>query len=161
MKKSELKNMILESYKEILKEQEKTLPYKKGDKVITINDKTKGVVQKSGKDQTLVKTDESHAFWYQNTNLKKQSVEDTEKLKEAIKTQIRTILKEENGYIAFCTNCGNKQVEVYADTSYNAQQKATVKFQKLFPRKNIKSYMVDVMIAEKDGEPVIHSTTEI
>jgi hypothetical protein len=54
-----------------------------------------------------------------------------------------------NGYIAFYRG---KQVEVYAATSYEAQQKAAAVF------KARKSYEVTVMLAEKDGQQVVHST---
>lgn len=55
-----------------------------------------------------------------------------------------------NGYIAFYKN---KQMEVYADTSANAQQIAAKAF------KARKSYEVHVELAEKDGTPVIHTAT--
>lgn len=54
---------------------------------------------------------------------------------------------KKNGYIAFYKG---KQIEVYADTKYAAQQEAA----KLFKAK--KSYDVTVELAEKDGEPVVH-----
>jgi hypothetical protein len=54
-----------------------------------------------------------------------------------------------NGYIAFYRG---KQVEVYAASSYEAQQKAAAMF------KARKSYEVTVMLAEKGGQPVTHST---
>lgn len=54
-----------------------------------------------------------------------------------------------NGYIAFYRG---KQVEVYADSSYEAQQKAAAML------KVRKSYEVTVMLAEKDGQQVVHST---
>ncbi len=53
-----------------------------------------------------------------------------------------------NGYICFYKG---KQVEVYADTSYAAQQKAAVLF------KAKKSYDITVMLAEKDGEVYEHT----
>lgn len=56
-----------------------------------------------------------------------------------------------NGYIAFYKG---KQIEVHAENSYQAQQKAAEKF------KAKKSYEVTVVLAEKDGEPVVHSTAE-
>ena len=52
-----------------------------------------------------------------------------------------------NGYVAFYRG---KRTEVYADTSYEAQQKAAAFF------KARKSYEVTVMLAETDGEPVVH-----
>ncbi len=55
-----------------------------------------------------------------------------------------------NGYIAFYRG---KQIEVHAETSYDAQKKAAAQF------KAKKSYEVTVVLAEKDGKPVVHSTT--
>lgn len=52
-----------------------------------------------------------------------------------------------NGYIAFYKG---KKIEVYADSSYKAQQEAA----KLFKAK--KSYQVTVVLAEKAGEQVTH-----
>ena len=54
-----------------------------------------------------------------------------------------------NGYIAFYRN---KKCEVYADTSYEAQQKAAALL------KVRKTYEVTVVLAEKNDQPVIHST---
>ena len=50
-----------------------------------------------------------------------------------------------NGYIAFYRN---KKLEVMADTSYQAQQKAAAQF------KAKKSYEVAVILAEKNGQQV-------
>jgi len=52
-----------------------------------------------------------------------------------------------NGYIAFYKN---RKIEVYAETSYEAQQKAA----EIFKAK--KSYQVTVVLAEKDGQQVVH-----
>lgn len=52
-----------------------------------------------------------------------------------------------NGYIAFYKG---KRLEVFAETSYQAQVKAAKEF------KAKKSYDITVMLAEKDGQPVIH-----
>lgn len=52
-----------------------------------------------------------------------------------------------NGYIAFYKN---KKMEVYADSSYAAQQKAAAQF------KAKKSYEVNVVLCEKAGEQVLH-----
>ena len=57
-----------------------------------------------------------------------------------------------NGYIAFYRG---KQVEVYANTTYEAQSKAAAVF------KARKSYEVTVMLAEKDGQQVAHSIGEL
>ena len=53
-----------------------------------------------------------------------------------------------NGYICFYRG---KRIEVESDTSYHAQQEAA----KIFKAK--KSYEVDVVLAEKDGEQVTHT----
>lgn len=55
-----------------------------------------------------------------------------------------------NKYIVFYKN---KQKEIYADSSYQAQQKAAEEF------KVKKSYDVTVMLCEKNGEQVSHSIT--
>lgn len=52
-----------------------------------------------------------------------------------------------NGYIAIYKG---KQIEVYADSSYQAQQKAAAQF------KARKTYEVDVYLCEKDGQQVTH-----
>ena len=53
-----------------------------------------------------------------------------------------------NGYKAFYRN---SSIEVCADTSAQAQEKAAIIF------KARKSYDVTVMLCEKDGEQVIHT----
>ena len=53
-----------------------------------------------------------------------------------------------NGYIAFYKG---KQVEVHADTSYEAQQKAAQQFRAK------KSYEVTVMLAERNNMQVLHT----
>ncbi len=53
-----------------------------------------------------------------------------------------------NGYIAFYKG---KRIEVYAETIFAAQQEAAKKF------KVKKSYDVVVVLAEKNGQPVVHS----
>ena len=57
-----------------------------------------------------------------------------------------------NGYKALYKG---KWLEVYADTSYEAQTKAA----KLFKAK--KQYEVTVILCEKQGQQVIHSTGAI
>jgi hypothetical protein len=57
-----------------------------------------------------------------------------------------------NGYIAFYKG---RKIEVYANSSYEAQKIAAEKF------KAKKSYEVHVHLAEKDGKEVIHNTSEI
>lgn len=63
-----------------------------------------------------------------------------------------------NGYIAIWRS---KKIEVYAETSYEAQQKA----QKEFGKRCKKGYEISVVLAEKnvdpetmEGEQVTHST---
>lgn len=56
-----------------------------------------------------------------------------------------------NGYIAFYRG---RQLEVYADSSYQAQLKAAGQF------KARKSYEVTVVLAEKDGDQVTHPTLD-
>jgi hypothetical protein len=56
-----------------------------------------------------------------------------------------------NGYIAFYRG---KQAEVYASSSYEAQQKAA----QIFKAK--KSYEVAVFLAEKQGQQVVHVPSE-
>lgn len=52
-----------------------------------------------------------------------------------------------NGYLAFYKE---KQMEVYAETSFEAQKKATKAF------KAKKQYEVIVHLCEKDGKEIIH-----
>jgi len=59
-----------------------------------------------------------------------------------------------NGYIAFYN--GQKK-EVYAATSYDAQKAAA----KLFKLKDKRVYQVTVMLAEKDGNQVTHSSASL
>ena len=58
-----------------------------------------------------------------------------------------------NGYIAFWKG---KRIEVHAETSYKAQQQAAKVFGKY-----ARSYDITIVLAEKDGQPVIHSTTSL
>ncbi len=55
-----------------------------------------------------------------------------------------------NGYVCFYKG---KRLEVYADTSLQAQDKAAKEF------KARKSYDVTVVLAEKDEEQVTHTAT--
>lgn len=57
-----------------------------------------------------------------------------------------------NGYIAFFKG---RSIEVYADTSYEAQRKAA----RVFRAK--KTYQVTVVLAEKGGKPVVHTPSSI
>ena len=63
-----------------------------------------------------------------------------------------------NGYIAFYRNT---QTEVHATTSANAQTAAYNILRERFPRTRIRAWEITVMIAERDGEPVIHSTAAL
>jgi hypothetical protein len=56
-----------------------------------------------------------------------------------------------NGYLCFYKD---KKIEVYADTSFEAQKKAALIF------KAKKNYMVNVVLCEKKGKEIIHSTNE-
>lgn len=56
-----------------------------------------------------------------------------------------------NGYIAFYKD---KRIEIYAETSIQARDIAAKKF------KAKKAYEVTVVLAEKDGEQVIHTPTD-
>lgn len=56
-----------------------------------------------------------------------------------------------NGYVAFHKG---RRVEVYASTSYEAQQKAAA----MLKVKPNKAYEVSVVLAEVNGQQVIHST---
>lgn len=53
-----------------------------------------------------------------------------------------------NGYIAFYRG---QRIEVQADTSYAAQQLAATKF------KARKAHEVTVMLAEKNGQHIVHN----
>jgi hypothetical protein len=57
-----------------------------------------------------------------------------------------------NGYIAFYRG---KQIYICAYTSYEAQKMAAATFRAK------KSYEVTVVLAEKDGQQVIHSAGEL
>lgn len=57
-----------------------------------------------------------------------------------------------NGYICFYKG---RRVEVYADSSYAAQQKAAV----LFKAKRI--WDVTVLLAEHEGDAVVHDGSEV
>lgn len=57
-----------------------------------------------------------------------------------------------NGYKCFYKG---KTIEVYANTSYEAQKLAAAQF------KAKKSYDVTVVLCEKQGKQVAHSTSEV
>jgi len=54
-----------------------------------------------------------------------------------------------NGYVCFYKG---KRFEVHADTSYEAQKKCAA--ENKIPDK--KQYLITVVLAEKDGEEVVH-----
>ena len=56
-----------------------------------------------------------------------------------------------NGYVCFYKG---RRFEVYAETSYAAQQKAAAHF------KAKKSYEVTVMLAEQNGKSVTHTAVD-
>ena len=59
-----------------------------------------------------------------------------------------------NGYIAFYNQ---KRTEIYAETLYEAKQKAVAYF-KVRPKQQ---HTVSVMLAERNGEQVTHSTAAL
>ena len=59
-----------------------------------------------------------------------------------------------NKYIAFYN--GKKEI-ILADTSYSAQCNAA----RVFNVSDKKSHLISVMLAEKDGQPIIHSTANL
>ena len=58
-----------------------------------------------------------------------------------------------NGYIAIYN--GTKK-EIFADSSYKAQQLAQIEFQK-GTRKEIKGYDIIVVLCEKEGKEITHT----
>ena len=65
---------------------------------------------------------------------------------------------QQNGYIGFWKG---KKAEVYAKSSYEAQQKLVPLFQKQAGRKKVKRTDITVKLAEKDGKQVSHSTASV
>jgi len=61
-----------------------------------------------------------------------------------------------NGHVCFWNG---KRCEVYADTSYAAQQLAVTEFQR-GTRKKVKGYQVTVTLCEKAGEQVTHTPVD-
>ena len=55
-----------------------------------------------------------------------------------------------NGYVCFYSG---KRIEIYADTLYQAKEKAVLEFKA--PKS--KRHMVSVMLAEKNGQELIHT----
>jgi hypothetical protein len=65
-----------------------------------------------------------------------------------------------NGYIAFYINSTNNfsdTTEVFAQTLFEAKEQATNKFKEKHPRRKIQSHHITVMLAQKEGIPVIHT----
>lgn len=59
-----------------------------------------------------------------------------------------------NGYKAFYNG---KEADIYAETLLEAKEKAVAKFK---PPKS-KRHMVSVVLCEKDGETILHSTASV
>jgi len=62
-----------------------------------------------------------------------------------------------NGYVCFWEQ---KREEVYAETSYDAQELAAAVFQK-GTRKKVKSYQIATVLAQLEGEQVVHSPASV
>jgi hypothetical protein len=60
-----------------------------------------------------------------------------------------------NGYVCIYNN---QRIELYANSSYSAQELAVTQFQK-GTRKKVKGYNIIVVLCEIDGEQVVHSTS--
>ncbi len=63
-----------------------------------------------------------------------------------------------NGYKCFWNG---KELDIYADSMYDAQVIATDEFQKGAGRKKVKGYDITVMLCEVKGEQYYHSTGSI
>ena len=63
-----------------------------------------------------------------------------------------------NGYKCFWNG---KELDVYAQSQYGAQIHATGEFQKIAGRKKVKTYDIEVMLCEVNGEQYYHSTGSI
>ena len=61
-----------------------------------------------------------------------------------------------NGYKCFWKG---KECEVYADTSFNAREKAVEEFKKVAGRKKVKGCDVSTVLCQKDNKQVIHTPT--
>ena len=62
--------------------------------------------------------------------------------------------KTMNGFKAFYKG---KSIEVYADTALKARDKAA----EVFKVKDNKAYQISVVLCEKGGQEVTHSTTDV
>lgn len=63
-------------------------------------------------------------------------------------------MEQQHGYIAYYNG---KKIEIHAPSLYAAKQEAVKQFN--VPKK--KEYLVSVMLAEKNGQPVIHDPGEL
>jgi len=63
-----------------------------------------------------------------------------------------------NGYVTFYEQ---HRVEVYADNAVEAQAEALKVFSSKYPRRKIKSWHIAVVLAERNGEQVVHSTAAL
>jgi len=95
------------------------------------------------KDGSLISNGQN---FYSENRAVEEAKKDIDKLTKDKKTK-----DAENGYVAFYKG---KRMDVYANTSYEAQQKAA----KAFGAK--KSYEVTVALAEKNGEQVVHKAVD-
>ena len=66
--------------------------------------------------------------------------------------------KSMNGYKCMWNG---KELDIYADTMFDAQEQATAEFQKVAGRKKVKGYEITVMLCEVNGEQYYHSTASI
>lgn len=62
-----------------------------------------------------------------------------------------------NGYICFYRG---ERHEVHADTPLAAQEVARAHFQKKYPRRKVKGWDINTMIAEHNGEQVVHRAVD-
>lgn len=58
-----------------------------------------------------------------------------------------------NGYVCFWKG---QRIEVRSTTSYNAQTAAYNVLTDRYPRRKIKAHDITVVLAEKDGDTVVH-----
>lgn len=65
-------------------------------------------------------------------------------------------VRERNGMNKYVCLCRGVSEVVFADTSYQAQQKALPIFQRKAGRRKVKSSEIFVMVAEIGGKEVVH-----
>ena len=51
------------------------------------------------------------------------------------------------------------ELEIHASTTYEAQQKAVIEFQKVAGRRKVKGYQISVMLLQHNGRDVVHVAT--